>query len=791
MINKNKCPCNARDATLSSRRVRRVALLIAFAILHWLSPSTRAQQCPAGSALNTTPGPTHCGGGNFCQINSVLGEQWSITDVANLAHQHGFNGDGLVNAIAEAWAESQFHPFEVDNNVDATNFRVCLAGQSIDRGLWQVNDAFWKMQCDPVTCALVPGAEADFVSRLTGGGFNSSAWGKFWPATFGKAAYRSELPAACVAAAAVDPSFDPTKSQLCQQPQPPSSPPCVGPGCLSGIVIVSGDPNDKTGSQGVGPQQYVSGGTPLKYGILFGNEPTATAPTQTVVITDPLQTATMDLATLSLGPITFGGQVVLPTGGANYSTSVDLRPQTNLIVGITASLNSSNGTVIWKLSSLDPATGQPTTDPTAGLLPPGQNGSIFFTVLPLQGLSTGSQVQNQATVVFDVNAPINTPTWVNTLDNSPPTSHVGSLPATGFLASFPVSWAGSDIGAGIQDFTVYVSDGGGPFAIWQQDTSATSAVFAGQFGHAYSFYSIARDLVGNVEAAKSVAEATTQVLLDTTPPSINCGAPDGLWHSSDVSIPCTANDAESGLANPSDANFSLSTSVPVGTETSNATTGTRTVCDVARNCATAGPITGNMVDKKPPSINISSPTTGGSYLVNQAVNANYACTDGGSGVATCTGSVASGSPISTASVGSKTFAVNASDNVGNVAPLQLVSYSVTYALCLLYDPTRSVQGGSTIPLKLQLCDANNTDVSSSSVLVHAVSLVQTSTNSSETIQASGSANPDNDFRFDPTLGPTGGYIFNLSTKGFTTGSYQLTFTAGADPLPHALNFQVR
>ena len=296
----------------------------------------------------------------------------------------------------------------------------------------------------------------------------------------------------------------------------------------------------------------------------------------------------------------------------------------------------------------------------------------------------------------------------------------------------------------------------------------------------------ATDSAGDIETAKNVT-----IRLDKTPPSINCGAPDGLWHAADVSIACSASDAGSGLANGSDASFSLSTSVPAGTETANAATGTHSVCDVAGNCATAGPIAGNMVDKKPPSISMSSPANGSSYLLNQAVNANFSCTDGGSGVAACSGTVASGSGIDTASVGSKTFTVNAADNVGNVASPQSATYSVGYGVCLLYDPTRAVQGGSTIPLKIQLCDANNADVSNANVVVHGVSLVQTSTNASEVLQASGNANPDNDFRFDSTLGPTGGYIFNLSTKGLTTGSYLLTFAAGADPLPHVLSFQVR
>lgn len=381
-------------------------------------------------------------------------------------------------------------------------------------------------------------------------------------------------------------------------------------------------------------------------------------------------------------------------------------------------------------------------------------------------------------------------TVVATGDNVPPVTLASLSPQPN-----GASWNNSNVmvalnstdnesnGTGVKQIT-HSATGAQPIASTTVPAATASFIVSNEGITTISFF--ATDNAANVETAKSIT-----VQLDKTPPSVNCSSPDGLWHAADVSISCTASDALSGLANPPDASFSLSTSVPAGTETSNAATGTRSVCDVAGNCATAGPVAGNMVDKKPPTINVSSPTAGGSYLLNQAVNANYACTDGGSGVATCTGTVASGSPINTASVGSKSFTVNATDNVGNVAPTQTVSYSVAYGVCVLYDPTRAVQSGSTIPLKIQLCDANNADSSSSAVVVHGVSLVQTSTNASELLQASGNANPDNDFRFDSTLGPTGGYIFNLSTKGLTTGTYQLTFTAGADLLPHTLSFQVR
>jgi len=235
----------------------------------------------------------------------------------------------------------------------------------------------------------------------------------------------------------------------------------------------------------------------------------------------------------------------------------------------------------------------------------------------------------------------------------------------------------------------------------------------------------------------------------------------------------------------------LTTSVSPGTETANAMTGSQNVCDIAGNCATAGPVGSNKIDKKPPTITITAPA-GGAYALNQTVTANYTCSDGGSGVAVCSAPVASGSKIDTSSVGNKTFTVNTIDNVGNAAAPDSINYSVAYNVCVLYDPTRSVQSGSTIPLKLQLCDINHTDVSSASIAVHATSLIQASSNASEIIQVSGNANPDNDFRYDSTLGPTGGYIFNLSTKGLATGAYVLSFTAGTDPATtHTVMFQVR
>ncbi len=122
---------------------------------------------------------------------------------------------------------------------------------------------------------------------------------------------------------------------------------------------------------------------------------------------------------------------------------------------------------------------------------------------------------------------------------------------------------------------------------------------------------------------------------------------------------------------------------------------------------------------------------------------------------------------------------------GSLSPNQ----DVEYAICPLFDQSRSVKSGATFPIKLQLCDANGNDLSSSAIVVQAMSVSAVS-GFSGTPDSPGNANPDNDFRFDATLGSTGGYIFNLSTGGLASGTYGLQFTAGSDPVTHSVNFAV-
>jgi MBG domain-containing protein/Kelch motif protein len=118
------------------------------------------------------------------------------------------------------------------------------------------------------------------------------------------------------------------------------------------------------------------------------------------------------------------------------------------------------------------------------------------------------------------------------------------------------------------------------------------------------------------------------------------------------------------------------------------------------------------------------------------------------------------------------------------------SLVVQYGICYLYDQTKSVQHNATVPIKLQLCDSAGHNLSSSAITVTATSVGMIS-GGTGTLEDSGNANPDDNFRYDPTLP---GYIFNLSTKPLGSGTWRLSFHSSNDPAgvsPYTAGFGVK
>jgi hypothetical protein len=173
------------------------------------------------------------------------------------------------------------------------------------------------------------------------------------------------------------------------------------------------------------------------------------------------------------------------------------------------------------------------------------------------------------------------------------------------------------------------------------------------------------------------------------------------------------------------------------------------------------------------------------------VLAQYQCTDGGSGGASCSATSANNAAINTASVGAKTFTVSAVDAVGN-ASSSSVNYSVIYApsgTCygdlehqilqpINADGTSVWKQGRTVPAKFRVCDANGVSVGtpgvvSSFFLTQVISGAATVVN--ETVS---STTPDTAFRWDATNQQ---WIFNISTTNLAANKtyvYSITLNDG-------------
>ena len=108
-----------------------------------------------------------------------------------------------------------------------------------------------------------------------------------------------------------------------------------------------------------------------------------------------------------------------------------------------------------------------------------------------------------------------------------------------------------------------------------------------------------------------------------------------------------------------------------------------------RRAFLATPETTPQEDTADPQITITTPPQGATYTQGQSLAASYSCTDEGSGVASCEGTVADGANIDTSSTGTKTFTVSATDNAGNTN-----SVSHTYTV---NAPTTAPTVTSTAP----------------------------------------------------------------------------------------------
>ena len=85
-------------------------------------------------------------------------------------------------------------------------------------------------------------------------------------------------------------------------------------------------------------------------------------------------------------------------------------------------------------------------------------------------------------------------------DTTPPSGGIRVAPPTSSVANLSVGWAATDVGSGVQSYSVQVRDTSTQlWSSWLTGTAATGATFVGLPGHTYEFRMAARDFKGNTQ----------------------------------------------------------------------------------------------------------------------------------------------------------------------------------------------------------------------------------------------------------------------------------------------------
>ncbi|MFH0991486.1 MAG: T9SS type A sorting domain-containing protein [bacterium] len=243
----------------------------------------------------------------------------------------------------------------------------------------------------------------------------------------------------------------------------------------TGQPVVSWDPNEKIGPAGIGPQGFISSAGKMNYQILFENKKEATASAYKVVIVDTLRPE-FDASTVEFGKTSHDGP--------NYLWKV----------------TNTNNILRWEIEGIE-------LPPNA--TPPEGEGYVTFSVMTKSGLLSGTSLKNSATITFDMNKPITTNTFTNTIDFLPPTTVMGALASTHTRENLTVKWQSTDgtTGAGVQSVTVFGSKDNGPYQA--VGTSLTDSLVIRVTNGIYKFYALATDNVGNSEMVRPALVQTT------------------------------------------------------------------------------------------------------------------------------------------------------------------------------------------------------------------------------------------------------------------------------------------
>lgn len=248
----------------------------------------------------------------------------------------------------------------------------------------------------------------------------------------------------------------------------------------------------------------------ITYEIESENDTTATAAAHTIIVRDTLDVNKFDVASLAAYRVTIHDKVLELNGEHNFVYTLDLRPNVYVIAQIQLECDDETGIVVWTITSLDPMTMEPTTDPNQGALPINYNGegiaTFTFNVNLKEPFPDGTEISNRVGIIFDLEEPVITDTWTNTVDAVKPTSHIEEV--TPVVDSLSFSFVSEDNSSGVWYHTLYYRNDSTDMQ-WQVKVPRifeNSCMLRFDEYQTTEYLVMAVDSAGNVEEKDMVAE---------------------------------------------------------------------------------------------------------------------------------------------------------------------------------------------------------------------------------------------------------------------------------------------
>ncbi len=241
-------------------------------------------------------------------------------------------------------------------------------------------------------------------------------------------------------------------------------------------IVTSRDPNAIVGPNGHGQRNFVKELSVVNYRIQFENVKDAGAAAYRIEILDTLDAEIFDLSTVKFGRKSHEG--------SQYDWQID-----------------RNGNVLrWYIEGIE-------LEPN--ITPPQGEGWVDFSVALKESVYSGIEIKNSASIIFDINEPIQTNTWINIIDNVSPVATINPIGYTHGENELKILLAGQDnkSGSGIGKYYLFGSINNAPYQLFGESYKENiDFPIDKERDSIFKFYTIASDNVDNLQTGISNIE---------------------------------------------------------------------------------------------------------------------------------------------------------------------------------------------------------------------------------------------------------------------------------------------